>query len=264
MKPTLALFPKPFRDCSLDELADAVTEAGFDTVDLLVREGYWCRDDDLAESVPRFIKAMDGHGVPITFATANWSARDIVAHPDRLKVFADHGIRAFRMGWFQREEGVHPRQALEQARRDLSEAAACCLKAGVQSVYQLHHGTLIASPSAAHYLTMDLDPKAVGVMLDPGNQTHEGHEHIDYALPLLDERLAVVGVKDVEPPETGMGWTPVGRGRLDWPTYLRKLESIGFAGVLEFMPFYRRPDRGELVDTLRAEVAHIRQCLGRC
>src|SRR5688572_15897634 len=175
MKITYSIFPKFFKHLDVHALAGLVRELGLDTTNMVVRDGYWCQRATLARDVPAFVKAMEAEGLKIHFATAGFSPADVVARPELAQLLGDNGVREFRLDYFK-PTGDVPGD-FRRARADLERMLPVLERANVRAVYQLHHGTLVSSPSAAYHLVSGLPHERIGVEPDPGNQTFEGHEN---------------------------------------------------------------------------------------
>ena len=200
MQTTFSIFPKFYKHLSLPQLAVLVREAGLDTTNLVIREGYWATLADLPVSAPSFAKAMAAEGLTVSFSTAGFEFGDIIADDTPLRVLADCGIRDFRPAYF-RADWSDPTDTVRAARRTaratMEKVAEACLRTGTRCVYQLHHRTLFPSPSSIWPIIRDLPAEAVGVMLDPGNQAFEGFEDWQRSCELLGEYVAAAGIKDV-------------------------------------------------------------------
>ena len=148
-------------------------------------------------------------------------------------------------------------------------AAQLCERAGIRAVTQLHNHTLIASPGMAYHLFAGLPPEWLGLELDPGNQSFDGHEEWNRSARLLGSSLVALGVKDTgvirdmgrsDGPDKGWAryWTPIDNGVTDWHQVVRALQAIDFAGTFVFMPFYAPEEPAEMRRRLREEVAYLR------
>lgn len=266
---TFSIFPKFYASYSVEQLAELVGQVGLDAVNLVIRKGYWVSPDNLAAEAPAFVQKMDQAGVKVTFATAGFSAEEIIADDTPLKVLADCGICEFRMGYF-RGFKEDPAAGLDDARAKMEQVAEVCSRAKIRAVYQVHHGTLIPSALAAYYMLRDLPPEAVGVMIDPGNQMHEGREKFGRSVRLLGDFLSSAGIKDVtvsrdadraDQPDKGwsMQWDLLSRGMINWHDFVRALKSVDFGGTFVWMPFYHEKDTDAMTKGLAEEVAYMRK-----
>lgn len=268
MRPSWTLFPKLYGELPVQELAEVIRFASLDTTNVVIRKGYEVDEENLASALPLYISAAGRKGLHVTRAETTFSAELLISPASPLPILRDCGIREFRMGWFPRA-GKDVRSDYQRARSFMEQVAEAAKQYGVKAVYQLHHRTLIASPTAAYGLVQQLDPRWIGVELDPGNQSFEGYEPWDYACGLLDKYVAWVGVKDTrvwqEMPhseEAGKGWRrdfcPVYEGVTNWQDVIRALASISFTGPLVFMPFYDEDDTALRTHKLRGEVEYVR------
>jgi len=271
MNVTFSVFPKFYKDLGVEQLAERVREVGLDTANLVIREGYWVDPWHLARDVPRFVEAMAAAGVTVTFATTGYRPDEIVFDPTPLKILADNGITQFRMGYF-RVEKDDVRTSYVVARHKLATMVDLCAEAKVRAIYQVHHGTLVPSVSAAFGLVNGLDPDGIGVMLDPGNQNFEGFERWPLAVGLLGEYLRAVGVKDTALTRDGEAageetkgwqrtWATVDEGETNWHDLVRALRAADFQGTFVWMPFYDGDDPDAMTAKLRREVAYLRKVI---
>jgi sugar phosphate isomerase/epimerase len=268
MRITYSIFPKFFKDLDVHGLAALVRELGLDTTNLVVRDGYWCQRATLARDVPAFVKAMEVEGLSIHFATAGYSAADVIADPSIVQVLADNGVGEFRMDYFKATADVVG--DVRRARADLERMVPVLERARVRAVYQLHHGTLVSSPSAAWHLVNGLPPEQVGVELDPGNQTYEGHENFLYSTRLLGEYVVAAGIKDSRltrdetkgaDPTKGWRreWWPMDEGVTNWHEFVRAMAAIDFHGTFVMMGHYDQHDLASHRRKLKREVAYLKR-----
>jgi sugar phosphate isomerase/epimerase len=263
-----SLFPATYREYSIQQLAELVHGVGLDTVNAVVRDGYWVEPATLATSLPEFVKQMGREGIVVNRASTSYSAVELVRNPSVLPALREAGITEFRIGWFDKPRfGV--RQALDEAAAAMDALARACEAAEIKAIYQVHHDKLIQSPSAAYQLVRGLPPKYIGVELDPGNQSFEGYEAPDYASELLGEYVAWFACKDTilkqtipRSEEASKGWSrdfwPVFDGVVNWQNQLMALANIGFDGTAVLMPFYSRNDSRERTALLRQELDYLK------
>ena len=269
MQLTYSLFPKFFQHLTIRQLAAVVRDVGLDTTNVIVRDNYWTTESTLDETLPAFMRAMRDEGLTVHFASTGYAPRALCADPTPLQLFADHGITEFRLGYFAAGDD-DVRGAIRRANEELAALVPLCERYGVRAVYQLHHGTLIASASAAWSLVEGLPARWIGVELDPGNQAFEGMENWERSARLLGDHLVALGVKDVaiahDPAAAATpekGWTrcfsPIDEGITNWHAVMRALQQIDFTGTCVFMPFYTPDDPASFTITLAREVAYFRQ-----
>lgn len=264
---TWSIFPKFLRHLSVPQLAQVVHDVGLDTTNLVIRDGYWVGRQTFYDDLPRFAREMEHYGLKVRFATAGFTVDEILGEPSLLTALSDQGIGEFRMTYFPLT--ANPRAALEMARRQLGEIANVCARCRIRAIYQVHHGFLASSASAAYMLVRDLPHEHVAIELDPGNQSFEGHENFIYAARLLGEYFVAAGIKDTalfpdKPDPAGRcglrrDWAPAHEGTVDWFAFFRACRTVAFRGTFVFMPFYSDQQPCEQIVRLRQEVAYLRK-----
>jgi len=265
---TLSLFPKFLKHLRLEELAVTVRQCGFDTVNLVVRNGFWVTPENLTTAAPEFVQAMNQAGIPIRLATAAYEPEELRQNPEPLRVLADAGIEAVRIGYFPlpKQPGLLAYQSAGETLAVLSNLAR---DAGIRILYQLHHRKLL-NASTAILLAQSLakqpvDAEWLQYMVDPGNQFHEGREDIGVSIGNLGKQLGAIGVKDLQPVRTADGtwqfpWAPLQAGLLDWQAIVNALPSSPSLFAV-FMPFYHQHDPDTLIQNLTHEVRYFRDIL---
>lgn len=271
MQATLSLFPKFYKNLDARRLAALVREVGLDTTNVIIRDGYWVSSANLAAELPVFMQAMRQEGLEVTFATTGFGAAELISDPSPLAILAENGITDFRMGYFM-ESNEGPRTSLDSARSQLEQLAPLCEQYAVRAVYQVHHETLMPNASAMWHVVNGLPARWIGVELDPGNQGFEGFECWGRSARLLGDHLVAAGIKDTTltrdmlhagDPNKGWRrtWVPLYEGVTNWHDFIRSLAAIGFRGTFVFMPFYHEKDPGLMTETLKKEVAYLRNVI---
>jgi len=268
---TFSIFPKFFKHLDVKGLAAMVREVGLDTTNLVIRDGYWVTPGGLAKEAPAFVRAMAEEGLSVRFATAGFSAEEVVRDPAPVQVLADAGITEFRMGYFRPGKDVRDLgAAVEEARGQLEAMCPVLERIGIRAVYQVHHGTLVPGPSGIYHLVKGLPSAQVGVMLDPGNQCYEGFEQWDRSARLLGDHLVAFGVKDTAVrrydsaacgPDKGWRreWAPCDEGVTNWYDVVRAIRGIDFRGTFVWQPFYNEKEPDVMREKLAREVAYVRR-----
>lgn len=268
MKATWSLFPKAYREFNATQLAQLVHQAGLDSTNVVIRKGYPVEEDVLESTLPAFLQDARKEGIEITCASTTYTADEISGPNSPLAVLAANGIREFRMGWFPKADDEIP-AVIHQAKADMDRVAEACQKHRIRAIYQLHHNTLITSPSAAFSLVKGLPSQWIGVELDPGNQSYQGFEPWPFSVGLLGDFCAWVGVKDtitwqekslIRDPDKGWrrSFAPISEGVTNWRRLIESLVATNFDGTFVFMPFYDEKDEAARTKKLCAEVKYLK------
>jgi sugar phosphate isomerase/epimerase len=155
---------------------------------------------------------------------------------------------------------------LAAARTDMRWVAERATVHDVTALVELHHGTVIASASAAMRLVEGLDPAAVGVIHDIGNLVIEGYEDPRAAIDMLGPYLAHVHVKNVAWRSGGRRsdgstiwreeWSPLRDGQADLGGYLAALRECGYDGWVTVEDFSTAVP---LADRTAGNLAYLRE-----
>ncbi len=260
MKIKWSIFPKFSGGMQPQALAQFIRDINLDTVNLVIRKGFPVTRENMKSALPQFVKSMAEEGLKITFATAGYMPEEILADEALLAVPAESGIRAFRMGYFSWDKRRTPGECADDARRQMEQLVPLLEKHNIKAVYQVHHGRLFTEAWSVWPLVRDLPPEYVGIMLDPGNQLHEGWQRWEPACHLLGRHLAAMGIKDglKSTRARAFDWVPCGQGDIDWFEVARALKSVDFEGTFVFMPFYDPDDPAAQKAKLKDEVAYVR------
>lgn len=271
---TCALFPKCFQDLSAEELMETCAAAGIDTPTVMVRDGYWVTEADAETSLPAFLRTAEAYGMQPDYAQTGLYMARLEADNRLLRTLAANGIRQVRMGMIDKEVVPDYRELDDWFRRAAARAEQAGRANGIRCVIQIHGNLYPHNATAAWRLVKDLDPRYIGIKLDPGNNlTFEGYERFDYQIRLLREYITALGVKDTSVERRpgcttgGKGWVrrfvPINEGMADYDLILRELLRVGFDGPMILMPFYEADSREELLRLIGGEAAYLRAAEAR-
>ncbi len=262
------LFAKQFDKLSVDELMTVTADIGFDGPTLLLRDGYWTRPDDLSTVKP-FVNTAKEYGLEVKYADSplvNFDEADEKA----FAVLAENGIKNIRLGYMGRPKGADIRNAAEKLKVFAANAASLAEKYGIRAVIQLHGWFYPQSATGAYPAIKDLDPRYIGIKMDPGNHVcQEGFEFWDYQVDLLGEYICALGAKGAGMFRDGdinvdNGWVkrfvPAQEGAVDYREIYSLLLKNGFNGPTVLMPFYSGDDYKKMLMLLKDELKYIDNC----
>ncbi|MCJ8014689.1 sugar phosphate isomerase/epimerase [Paenibacillus sp. KQZ6P-2] len=268
----LSVFTVATPDLTPEELVKAAREAGVDGVEWRFKEvpanagndpSFWgnnlCSiDPSLSEpEMLKFKEITEGEGLEIVSVTPylsdlNLDATEHVFHTARLL-----GAKMIRVGISPYNGTQSYPELYETTVRYLKEAERMAKQYGVKGVVETHHGTIAPSAGLAHRLVSNCDPDHIGVLLDPGNMVHEGHENFRMGMQLLGPYLAHVHVKNTRWVQDGRRedgtanwrseWAPMREGIVNFAKLLRDLESVGYDGYLGVEDFSEQFPSGEML-----------------
>ncbi len=268
------LFPKNFQHYGMEQLMDATARMGFDGPTALIRDGYWISRTDAAKDLPVFVNAAARSGLEVKYGSADLDMNRLLSDEtqlDLLKIFAANGVEQVRMQHVPKSQKDDMRSYADQFRRQAEIAAQAGEKAGLQCIVQLHGHCYPHNATAAYEGMKGLDPRYIGIKMDPGNNVcQEGYEMFWYQIGLLKDYLSALGAKDVGYFKTegvvdgNKGWHPVWlpayEGMINYQNIFTWLKQADFKGPVIAMPFYERETSEEMEQTVARELAYFKSC----
>lgn len=134
-------------------------------------------------------------------------------------------------------------------------------KHDVRWVFELHHGYIINSASAAYNLLHRFDPRHVGVLVDPGNMVYDGGEGWRIGIEILNQYIDYFHCKNTQYNRGEDGkwrgsWDSLDTGIADYAEIVTALKDIGFGGYMSMEDL-----RGGLSteEKVRKPIAYLRQ-----
>lgn len=190
---------------------------------------------------------------------------DLAATEEAMRFAQLAGAPQMRVG-VGSSQGASYAERFAAAKAFLTQVELLALRYGVMALVEIHHGTICPSASLAHRLVSHFDPRAVGVIYDPGNMVYEGFEDYRLGLELLGPYLAHVHVKNgafTRPAGGGVWtatWAPLEDGVVDFLLFFAALRAVGYDGWLSVEDFSAaRPSR----EALRHNLTFIRDAIAR-
>lgn len=237
---------------------------GIDGPTLLLREGYWTTADRL-QSIGDFVRCAQSFDLQVKYADTSITADG--TDEDRIfGLLAQQGIEMVRLGYQVRPHGTEAVRALpDQLCRFADSMARMAEKHALRAVIQLHGWMYPQSATAVYPAIRNLNPKYIGVKLDPGNNfAQEGYEFFDYQCDLLGNYIAALGAKNAVYKNMQEGWKPVfvpsHRGYADYREVYNNLDRIGFTGPTILMPLYDAAGPEEYKTMILEEIQYLNQC----
>ncbi|MFJ6198144.1 sugar phosphate isomerase/epimerase family protein [Micromonospora sp. NPDC092111] len=247
-----SVFTASTPDWTPEEAVAELAAQGWDGVEWRVTDqepaqppGFWAGNratvplTGLEAELPRIAAITRAAGLALSGLGAYVPAADHANVERVLAATAALGAGRVRVTMPQLGGGDY-RELMAGTRRDLAWIAGRAAEHGVTALVELHHGTIVASASAAMRLLDGLPPERVGVIHDIGNLTIEGFEDPLAGFELLGPYLAhvhvknvawrVTGVRDDGGPRWSAEWAPLREGQADLAGYLGALRRYGYDG----------------------------------
>ena len=224
------IFAKPWKDLSLEAMAEHVKSLGFNQLEFPVRPGFWCEPDTMDKSLPRTVKQLGEMGVTIGNITTSGIALD----DERIyAACAEAGISMNRVMF--RVGDMNYWEAEKAARQQLDTALPLLEQYNIQIGIQNHSKKFVGiNAMGLYHLVKDYDPKYVAGVWDPAHNSLEGEE-IEIAMDILEGHMCMLILKnafwrrttgpEAELAEWEIYWTSGWQGRASWPSVAAKYKQ---------------------------------------
>ncbi len=257
-------FTKPFRDLGFEETAEFVTQAGWDGVELPVRDNSSHIDPArVEEDLPRMQSALRKRDKQIFIVTTDVKGIDPVGEKV-LRTAAQLGIKQYRLGTFHYDLDQPIAPQVANIKSQLKDLAALNRELGLLGALQNHSGAgYVGSPVwDIHEIIRDLDPAEMGVCFDIGHATLEGGYAWDLNWRMMRDRFAAVYVKDFvwekRNGEWSASWCPLGEGMVN-KRFFQDLLASGYSGVINQHHEYDHGRGKVLLENCRRDLAVLKK-----
>lgn len=246
----LIAFTKWIYDRPIAEMAKIVADAGFDGVDLPVREKAGIPAETAMKTLAESKKIFADHGLTIERLVT-----DIIAPrpglDELLELFQSVGVTKIRLGGKSLKPAGNTREAFDAHRRDLEALEPYLARHGIHGAIQIHSGDTAHATTGLCLLCLEgRDPNVLGVQVDTGHLMVSG-ESPQLAIALAGPYFHSINFKAIRlqpanDPKTGKpGWArivvPLRDGTLDWDGVVKAVVDSGYTDPISVHPEYRSP-----------------------
>ena len=235
---TYCIFSKHLQWLDYRELGVAVSQLGFDGIDLTVRPTGHVLPEKVRTDLPRAVSAVAESGVRIPTITTAITRPEDAGTREILETASGLGIPFYRLVYYRYPEDKELSDTLAEIRRSLTGLADINRRFRICGDYQNHAG-------ASHFGAALWDLRAaleglprrwLGCQFDIRHATVEGGLAWPTNFRALAGRIHTVVVKDFRWKETRDGWRvencPLGEGMVPVGPFLALLLKSGFAGPI--------------------------------
>jgi sugar phosphate isomerase/epimerase len=243
---TLCLFSKPVPQLSWRELAARAREAGFDGIDLTVRQGGHVLPPRAAIDLPKAVAAIRDAGLKVPMITTELLSADDSTAEAILSTAGKLSIPFLKPGYYH-YQFVNVLHELEEAGRRFRGLVELAGGHGIQVGYHNHDGYIGAPTWDMARVIEPLDPHWCGHYFDLSQATTEGGVGgWKIAANLVMPRLKMIAAKDfiwkeVAPHRWEAENCPLGEGMSHWKEFLEALAQSNFEGPITLHEEYRIP-----------------------
>ena len=232
---SVSVFSKNLHWLSINEMAKAVAEMGFDGIDLTVRPNGHILPENVTEELPKAIETIRKNGLQVfMITTAITRAYEKFTDPI-LKTAGSLGIPFYRMGWLDYNIKISVEANLEVFTKTLSDLAKLGEQHNIRGAYQNHAGENFGSPVIDLYLALKaVNSKWMGCQYDIRHATVEGANSWPIGFNLIQDHINTINLKDFNWNKTGKKSkeenVPLGTGTVDFEKYMNHLQLMHFNG----------------------------------
>lgn len=254
-------------DYTLEETVIKLKEYGYDGVEWRVTKAlkgepevlppkgqwYWGYNkstvdiDSIVEDAENIKAICQKHGIEICALATYLQPGEKEKVEDVLKAAVIMGCPKIRVNVPGYKGDVNYNVLFDKAVKEYKDLEALAKKYNVKINFEIHHGTIVSSASAAYRFASNFDSKYIGVIHDAGNMVHEGFEQYKMGLEILGDYLDHVHIKNTrwdvkEVKEDGQHvweaqWAPLKNGQAKLAVLLDALKSAGYDSYLSFEDF---------------------------
>jgi sugar phosphate isomerase/epimerase len=272
MSISYAVFTKPWKTQSLDELGEIVGGFGFNAVEYPLRGGYQAQKPADIEGL---VKGLDKHGIKVAsmaagidVAVEKGRGEPVGATEALYAACGASGVPVIRicqgldggLGFHQAIDALKAKYAVAEK---LGAKYGVCL--GVQMHYDTGKGGSIIASYDSYLLLKEFDPRYVAAVWDAGHSGLAG-EPPERAIDCLWDHLCMVNFKSAywtrgNGPEASQArwdvhWTTAQNGMCPWDRAVAYLKERGYSGTVCLPAEYS--DEPNVADYTRQDLAYIK------
>lgn len=216
----LCVFSKPF-DFLKDNMFGLLADAGFQGIDLTVREGGFVSPGNVEKELHQAINNAHKSGLFVPMIATGITDGEDVKSIRIIKAASETGVKHYRTGYFYYDNKISTMQNLEIFREKLLRFAEINEKYNIQACYQNHVGNMYGSSVWDLWLLIkDFDPSLIGCQYDIRHAVVEGFTAWQSALRAIIDHIGTICIKDFIYEKYNDKWevrsVPLGTGVVDF------------------------------------------------
>ena len=244
-KNTLTVFTKPWKDDSLEALAERIAGFGFQGIELPVRDGYQVSPANYRETLAKAAAVLGKRNVSIVSVAGAIEA-------DLVRVMGQNGIKILRV-MLNADPKKNYSEQEEAYYRSVTELLPVLESSGVTLGIQNHFGNFLGCSAAGLMRFVGRFPKAqVAAVLDLAHCAICG-EITEFALDIAASHLIMVNIKSGSRRRTNCEtaaeaewktiWTTGRHGTLSWKHAAEELRRRNYQGPICLTAEYSGADK---------------------
>lgn len=269
-----AVFTKPWKDISLEALAQKAAEMGFDAVEYPLREGFQVQPSDGLAGMKHLGRVFTEYGLEIASIAGGLDVRFVEGSSQVTGIdeglfegCREAGCRIIRICQnMDGSLGFH--QNIEIIRRKYDALVPYCEKYGITLGVQMHCGESISNAAETYILLKDYDPRYIAAVWDSGHSGLAGNDP-RIALDTVWDSLCMVNFKaayryrangpEAEQARWNEHWTTGRNACGSWEAAAAYMKQRGYKGIVCMPAEYS--DEANVDSYTREDLAYIKSLL---
>lgn len=260
------MFTKHLEGWDLGQVIEGLKRAGVQGADLCVRPDYPVTPENARTELPAAAKrfAEEGLCIPLITTPGEFTEATVDYAEPLFEACAEAGVGLVKLGyWHMEQDGYWA--SIDRCRARLEGFAKLAEKTGVKAIVHNHSGSTMGLNSCSVMnIVKGFDPAHVGVFTDVGHLSIVG-EPYPMAFDIVRDYISAVAFKDLVKQKFMDGGKPVwridvwplGMGFGDFPTVMKLLSEMSFAGPISFHCEYSRLSAEAIIHQCRIDTMFI-------
>lgn len=267
-----SVFTKPWKDISLEQLAEKVAKMGFDAVEYPLREGFQVQPSDGVAGAKRLNKVFSEYGIEVASIAGGIDVRFVEGSNEVIGVdetlfesCREAGSNIIRICQnLDGALGFH--KNVERIRREYDALLPLCEKYGITLGVQMHCGESISNSAETYILLKDYDPRYIAAVWDSGHSGLAGNDP-RIALDMIWDQLCMVNFKAAyrcrsNGPEAAEAtwtehWTTAKNACGSWKEAVEYLKTRNYQGIVCMPAEYS--DEPNVDDYTKEDLAYLKE-----
>ncbi|WP_066217829.1 sugar phosphate isomerase/epimerase family protein [Formosa haliotis] len=226
----LSLFSKHLKYLDYKDMSEAVSEMGFDGIDLTVRPNGHVLLERVQDDLPRVTEAMQSFNLKPNMICSNVMDANNPEHVKVLEVASALGYKYYRPDLLKYTEDQTVLEVVENAKTYFKDLEQLNKKCGISGSYINLPGHFYGSALwDLHSGLNGLSPKHIGSQYDIAHAAIDGGTNWEIGFKLIAPYINTLVIKDFIWSKKGGSWTfeytPLGEGMVDFKRYFSLLKA---------------------------------------
>jgi len=239
----ICIFSKQLQWLNFEDMANKVSEMGYDGIDLTVRANGHVLPERVEEDLPKAVELAKKAGIEIMMISTDITNAAEAKTERILKTASALGIRHYRTNGLNYPKDLKIPENIEKIKREFKGLSQINEKYGVRSDYLNHSGEGFGSCIWDLWLTLkDLNHEFIGSQYDIKHATIAGAYSWPIGLKLIEKYVRTMVIRDFRWERKNGKWqilpVPIGEGMVDFEKFFSLVNMYEISGPISVMCDY--------------------------